>query len=629
LSDFGGPRRVAVAEPPLSDEELAGRAASGDGGAFARLHERHQPGLYDFAARVLGDGRPAARVLKAASVEAQAALRDGRSRGSPKAWLYATAYRTALDSLSAGPEAADRALLDLHLRHGLTVDELAPSLGIPRRALADRLARLQKELGAPEAFTEPTPPEPPSRGLPNWRPIARRHAVAAGVAVLAAATTGAVLAARGGGVDDPAGLHAVSHRVGQPGPNVVAVAWSRQPSARGYSVLWSREAGRQADKISDLAGSATSARSPELASGTWWFSLRTLGEGGEWSGGAELGPFLVKTPPVVRIETHPAQASRSRSATFAFSASESGAELECALDGADFRPCESPRSYRRLKPGRHRLAVRATGVSLAPSEPVVYTWIIDTRAPRTRITKQPPEATRATAARFRFGASEGRVRFVCKLDTSPWHPCRSPQSFSHLTEQPHRFAVRARDLAGNVDRTPAVFAWLVDRTPPDTTIRGPSRTGRTARFQLGATESQVSFRCSLDGAAYAGCSSPLVLSGLSGGRHTLRVLATDAAGNADGTPAERRWTVDSHAPGTLLTDHPPSVTGSQSATFSFTATEEPATFECSLDGRAFTSCSSPITYISLESGDHVFLVRARDRARNVDQTPVSWRWRVR
>jgi hypothetical protein len=638
FSDRGSRREVAVSEPPFSDQELADRAAAGNRRAFARLNERHRPGLGDLAVRVVGDRRIAARALETASAEAWTGLRDGRAHGSPKAWLYATAYQAALDARLATPHAAvkeggagaaDHALLDLHLRYGLGVDELASSLGVPHRTLSDRLARLQAKLGAPEAFTEPAPPEPRSRSLPTWRPIARRHALAAGVAVLAAATTGAVLAAHGGGMDDPGGLRAVNHRVGQPGPNVVVVAWSRQPSARGYSVLWSREGGRRADKTSDLAGSATSARSPALASGTWWFSLRTLGEGGEWSGGVQLGPFVVNAPPVVRIETHPGQASASRSATFTFSASESGAKLECALDGADFRPCESPRSYRRLRPGRHRLAVRATGVSLSPSEPVVYAWTIDTRAPRTRITRKPPEATRDTSARFGFRASEGRVRFVCKLDTSPWRPCRSPQLFSHLTEQPHRFTVRARDRAGNVDRTPAVFAWLVDRTPPDTTIRGAPRTGRTARFQLGATESQVSFRCSLDGAAYVACSTPLVLSGLSGGRHTLRVVARDEAGNADETPAERRWTVDSNPPGTLLTDHPPSVTSSPTATFAFTATEAPVTFECSLDGRAFTTCPSPITYVSLERGEHVFRVRARDRARNVDPTPVSWSWRVR
>ena len=69
------------------------------------------------------------------------------------------------------------------------------------------------------------------------------------------------------------------------------------------------------------------------------------------------------------------------------------------------------------------------------------------------------------------------MRFACKLDESPWHRCDSPQSFSNLTEASHRFAVRARDRAGNVDGTPAVMRWVVDRTPPDTVIQGQGQRG--------------------------------------------------------------------------------------------------------------------------------------------------------
>jgi hypothetical protein len=453
--------------------------------------------------------------------------------------------------------------------------------------------------------------------------------VAAAV-LLAAVTTGAVLAAQGGGVDDPAELTSLSHRIGQAGANVVAVSWSRQPEGQGYSVLWTRDADGLPDETVDLPASATSARSRALASGKWWFVLRTHGSGDDWSGGVRLGPFVVPDAPAAQFAERPPAASRSPAAPFRFSAPESGASFECALDEADFRACESPHRYRRLEQGQHRLAVRATGISGIAGEPAVYEWTVDTRAPKTRFTHEPPTATRTKSARFRFAANERRVRFACKLDDAPWHGCRSPQSFSNLTEASHRFAVRARDRAGNVDGTPVVFRWAVDRTPPDTRIRAAGgSTGRTARFQLAATESGVGFRCSLDGAAFASCSSPLVLSGLGAGAHTLSVAARDEAGNLDATPAQRRWRVDVRAPGTLLLEHPPSVTRQRTATFSFSATEGGATFECSLDGRAFSACPSRITYISLTRGSHIFAVRARDRARNVDESPVSWRWRVR
>lgn len=688
-------------ESPLRDEELAYLAASGERGAFDRLHERHAPGLYDFAVRVVRDRRLAARAVTAAAGEARARLVDGSGHGSPRTLLYTTLHRAALDAVLAGGDAVaedpalplappggdgqavwssaaalapqDYALLDLHVRRGLGADELAIGLGVARGALAVRLERLRQDLGAYAGDIDPStaarilaelqpvaPPGPriphkrpnvprlrvpmpdvprPSMPSPNVprpklprvpRPRGRRPLLVLAAVLLAAVTTGAVLAARGGGVDDPAELRSVSHRVGQAGPNVVAVSWARQPDGQGYSVLWTRDAGARADETVDLPGSATGARSHELDPGRWWFVLRTHGSGNDWSEGIRLGPFIVPDAPAAQLAERPPEASRSPAATFRFDASESGASFECALDGAEFRACESPRRYRGLKHGEHRLAVRATGISGVAGEPALYEWTVDTRAPKTRFTREPPSATRAESARFRFAANEPGVRFACKLDESPWHACRSPQSLSNLTEASHRFVVKARDRAGNVDRTPVVWSWVVDRTPPDTVIRGPGGvTGRTAGFTLVATESGVGFRCSLDGAAFASCSSSLVLSGLRAGTHTLRVFARDEAGNAEATAAVRHWRVDTRPPETLLVEHPPSVTRSRTATFAFSATEGGATFQCSLDGRAFSACPSRITYISLTTGLHVLTVRARDRARNVDPTPVSWRWRVR
>jgi myo-inositol-hexaphosphate 3-phosphohydrolase len=88
-----------------------------------------------------------------------------------------------------------------------------------------------------------------------------------------------------------------------------------------------------------------------------------------------------------------------------------------------------------------------------------------------------------------------------------------------------------------------------DTTPPSTTIdSGPSGpTGSTtATFVFSANEPST-FECSLDAGAYASCTSPRTLTGLGAGEHTFSVRATDAAGNTDGTPATRSWTVDPSA----------------------------------------------------------------------------------
>jgi hypothetical protein len=64
------------------------------------------------------------------------------------------------------------------------------------------------------------------------------------------------------------------------------------------------------------------------------------------------------------------------------------------------------------------------------------------------------------------------------------------------------------------------------------------------------------------------------------------------------------------------------------ATFRFSA-ERDARFLCKLDRKKYKPCTSPKTYKKLKPGKHVFRVKARDRAGNVDATPIVKRFRIR
>jgi large repetitive protein len=126
-----------------------------------------------------------------------------------------------------------------------------------------------------------------------------------------------------------------------------------------------------------------------------------------------------------------------------------------------------------------------------------------------------------------------------------------------------------------------------DTTPPETTITsGPSGTTSStlATFEFTANEPST-FECSLDSAPFAACTSPASYSGLVNGSHTVRVRATDMAGNVDSTPAERSWTVQENMPPVA------------SFTFSCSA------LTCSLDGSASGDPDGTIQAYSWDFGD--------------------------
>jgi Ca2+-binding RTX toxin-like protein len=82
-----------------------------------------------------------------------------------------------------------------------------------------------------------------------------------------------------------------------------------------------------------------------------------------------------------------------------------------------------------------------------------------------------------------------------------------------------------------------------DRLPPRTKIlahpRALLRTAKARRrvaFRFASSERGSRFRCKLDGKPYVACASPRIYS-LAPGRHAVRIVAVDRAGNADPTPA--------------------------------------------------------------------------------------------
>jgi len=174
--------------------------------------------------------------------------------------------------------------------------------------------------------------------------------------------------------------------------------------------------------------------------------------------------------------------------------------------------------------------------------------------------------------------------------------------------------------------------WTVDKIPPDTQIDSnpsdPAASTEAAFTFSSPDDATATFECSLDGADFSACTSGQSHSGLNDGPHTFDVRAKDAAGNTDPTPASFAWTIDTTAPDTQILTSPANPSFSPDATFTFTSPDPAATFECSLNGAAFSTCTSPRTYTGLVQGSSTFEVRAKDTLGNTDASPAAYSWMV-
>jgi DNA-directed RNA polymerase specialized sigma24 family protein len=281
-----------------------------------------------------------------------------------------------------------------------------------------------------------------------------------------------------------------------------------------------------------------------------------------------------------------------------------------------------------LKPGTSWFNLRTLGkngrwtgtVHVGP-----FLILPDTVVPETTITAGPQKYGTAIAT-FEFESNEKSAVLECSFDGAKFESCASPKSFTRLARGSHSFRVRAVDAAGNTDPTPARREWQVDAKAPATELTEfPDEfTHVDARFEFASSEERSSFECKLDEGRFAACSSPKTYRGLDDGQHRFRVRAVDHAGNKDGSPASRKWTVDTKPPETTVDSGPNGVSHKGAATFSVSS-EAGASFECRLDGDEWGDCG-PIS--GLEDGKHVLKARAKDRAGNADPTPAAWRWRV-
>ena len=252
-------------------------------------------------------------------------------------------------------------------------------------------------------------------------------------------------------------------------------------TATSASLAFSASEKEAAFQCSLDSGAWTSCVSPKsyssLAAGPHTFSVKATDGAGNTDASPATRSWTVQavTPPAdttapdTSISSGPSGTTTSTSASVAFSSSEGGSTFRCSLDSGAWGACASPEAYSGLAVGSHAFSVKATDAAgNTDATPATRSWTVqdvtppaDTTAPQTSVDSGPAATTTSTAADFSFSANEGGSSFQCSLDSSSWSSCASPKAYSSVAVGSHAFSVRAIDVAGNVDATPATYGWTV------------------------------------------------------------------------------------------------------------------------------------------------------------------------
>lgn len=208
---------------------------------------------------------------------------------------------------------------------------------------------------------------------------------------------------------------------------------------------------------------------------------------------------------------------------------------------------------------------------------VSRSWTLDLVPPETEIVAGPaPNAVvDGSSATFSFTGSDlasPEIRFQTRIDGGPWSNVTIATNATRggLTDGPHVFEVRAVDLAGNVDPSPATRPFVTDALAPAIAFTaGPAEGTCTSATDLVfdwsapdvvSSPAAVTHAWALDANPFTayGPLSGATLSAPPEGERTLRVRARDSLGHV--ATATRTFRVDRtpptpYAPTALVLDN--------------------------------------------------------------------------
>jgi Ca2+-binding RTX toxin-like protein len=144
------------------------------------------------------------------------------------------------------------------------------------------------------------------------------------------------------------------------------------------------------------------------------------------------------------------------------------------------------------------------------------------------------------------------ANFQVSVDGAGFVSCAASCEPPPLADGPHTLTFRAVDADENlhpglnpVSRSVTInTAATPDSDPPETKVKKLKIKGDDVTLKFSSDEPGSTFRCKLDKKKLKPCRSPKKYKNLDRGKHKFTVVATDAAGNVDPSPAKRKFKIE-------------------------------------------------------------------------------------
>ncbi|MBJ7458095.1 MAG: hypothetical protein JHD02_02790, partial [Thermoleophilaceae bacterium] len=367
-----------------------------------------------------------------------------------------------------------------------------------------------------------------------------------------------------------------------------------------------------------------------LGQGAHTFHVRQIDPAGNVSSESTRSWSVDTVGPPAPSVSGPSGTVGTIDATIDFSNVESPVTFMCSLDGVPATLCTSPTSLVGLADGPHTYEVYSIDALGNSGASNTINWTVDSSLFTASITAGPLGTVNTSDNSLSFTATVlSGTTFMCRVDGATFASCTSPHATGSLADGSHTFDVYA--VNGSQNSPTVSRTWSIDTVGPVVSITAPTD-GQTVGpngnvvFSSTDTTGPVTYTCQIDSEPAVSCGSPFVFTNLTDGAHSVTIIATDGASNS--SVEVRDFIVDAVSPQTTITANPPTVTSSTDATFGFSSSESPSTFECQLDANPIAPCTSTTDYSGLSEGNHTFSVRATDQYGNVDQTAASYVWYV-